>query len=401
MHPLEQRGVGGQLGNDRRDIDFARPRGIADASSRGMTALEVVLAGDVMTGRGIDQILPHPSSPELFEDYLRDARDYVELAERHSGPIARPVSFAYPWGEALAELRRADVRIVNLETSVTSSSDAWPDKGINYRMSPENVGCLTAARVDVAVLANNHVLDWGRAGLDETLAVLHAAGIRTAGAGHTREESESIATCAHGPRRVLVAAAAERGSGVPRSWQATDQAPGVVLLEDLDDDEAKAIAARLDLVRRAGDVAIVSLHWGGNWGYEVEPEHVRFAHALVEHGVDVVFGHSSHHARPIELFRGKPILYGCGDLLDDYEGIRGYEAFRQDLVLLYSLRFGKGGIEVRMKPFRIERMRLVHATPEEVAFLEHAVDDCSRPFGTRIVRCGGALRAERASRDVV
>src|SRR5689334_12652302 len=128
-----------------------------------MRHVTLFLCGDVMTGRGVDQILPHPSAPELFEPYMRDARDYVLLAEESAGPIPRPVGFEYIWGEALGELGRAKphARIVNLETSVTRSDDAMPGKGIHYRMHPENVGCLTAAGVEVSVLANNHVLDWG------------------------------------------------------------------------------------------------------------------------------------------------------------------------------------------------------------------------------------------------
>ena len=129
-----------------------------------MARIDLFLCGDVMTGRGVDQILPHPSSPELYEPYVRDARQYVALAEEVNGHIARPVGFEYVWGDARDELRRRSphARIVNLETSVTRSSVAWPDKGINYRMDARNVPCLTAAQIDVCVLANNHVLDWGR-----------------------------------------------------------------------------------------------------------------------------------------------------------------------------------------------------------------------------------------------
>ena len=121
--------------------------------------------------RGIDQILPHPSRPHLFESSVRSATVYVELAEQESGRLPRPVDFAYVWGDALAELARvgADARIVNLETAVTVAEDDWPRKGIHYRMHPANVACLTAARIDCGVLANNHVLDWGPGGLVETL----------------------------------------------------------------------------------------------------------------------------------------------------------------------------------------------------------------------------------------
>lgn len=124
------------------------------------------LCGDVMTGRGIDQILPHPAEPHLYEPYMRSALGYLEIAEQATGQIERPADFAYIWGDALGELERArpEARIVNLETAVTVAEDAWPDKGINYRMNPANVRCLLAAGIDCCVLANNHVLDWATAG---------------------------------------------------------------------------------------------------------------------------------------------------------------------------------------------------------------------------------------------
>jgi poly-gamma-glutamate capsule biosynthesis protein CapA/YwtB (metallophosphatase superfamily) len=361
--------------------------------------LEVMLGGDVMTGRGIDQILAFPAGPELFEEYIRDARDYVALAEQKHGAIPRSVPFDYPWGDALADLRGADVRIVNLETSVTSSGEAWPGKGINYRMAPRNVGCLTAAGLDLVSLANNHVLDWGRQGLVETLETLQRAHVRTAGAGRNLEEAEDVAVCAaRGGRRVLLLAVSEPGSGVPFSWEATAGVPGVVVLRALDDDAASAVARRAERVRRSGDVVIVSIHWGTNWGYEVEPAYVQFAHALIEHGVDVVFGHSSHHPRPIEIHRGKPIFYGCGDLLNDYEGIARYRAWRQDLVLLYRLRFGheRSDIELQLRPLMIRKMRLEHASEADAGWLMEALGGCSRPFGTEIFkRADGWFGARR------
>jgi poly-gamma-glutamate synthesis protein (capsule biosynthesis protein) len=123
----------------------------------------VFLSGDVMTGRGIDQVLPHPGNPVLHEPSARDARDYVQLAELRNGPIPQPVDYSYVWGDSLEELQRseADVRIINLETSITCSEDCWLDKEIHYRMHPRNVGCLTAAGINCCSLANNHVLDWG------------------------------------------------------------------------------------------------------------------------------------------------------------------------------------------------------------------------------------------------
>ena len=146
--------------------------------------IKLFLAGDVMTGRGIDQILPHPCEPAIYENNLRSALEYVALAERAGGIIRRPAGFDYIWGAALGELsrRKPHVRIVNLETAVTAARAPEP-KGINYRMNPANIPVLAAAEIDCCMLSNNHVRDWGEAGLIDTLQTLKGAGILTAGAG--------------------------------------------------------------------------------------------------------------------------------------------------------------------------------------------------------------------------
>lgn len=353
--------------------------------------MTLFLCGDVMTGRGIDQILPHPGSPELHEAFVRDARDYVRLSERVNGDIPQPVAYSYVWGDALEELdrMRPDLRIVNLETAVTAHSD-WEAKGINYRMHPDNVPCLTAAQIDCCVLANNHVLDWGASGLEETLASLHAAGIQTAGAG--RERGRALAPAVLGTPEgpcVRVFAFGHGSSGILPAWAARADRPGIAVLEELSDAAAHALAERISGAREAGDIMVVSLHWGGNWGYEIPGEQIRFAHALVDAGAaDIVHGHSSHHVKGIEIYRDRPILYGCGDLINDYEGIGGYELYRADLGLMYFATMnGKSGRLERLEmiPTRLRRLRLNRATRAESEWLQAALQRESAPFGVRVV----------------
>src|SRR6476659_995130 len=132
-----------------------------------------------MLGRGIDQILARPGDPTLWEPAVRDARRYVELAEEVNGPIHRPVDVAWVWGDALPALDAAapDVRIINLETSVTTSDEFAVGKLVLYRMNPANISALAAVRPDVCVLANNHVFVFGDTALTETLASLAVAGV--------------------------------------------------------------------------------------------------------------------------------------------------------------------------------------------------------------------------------
>jgi len=349
------------------------------------------LSGDVMTGRGVDQILGSPSDPGLWEAHVSDARRYVELAEQVSGPIPRPVPAEWIWGDALALLERLqpDVRIINLETSITRSDDHWPGKGIHYRMHPDNVASLTVGGIDLCVLANNHVLDFGYAGLSETLSTLDRAGIATAGAGADIQVARRPAILDLGPGgRIVVGAVGTPSSGIPSDWAASSGRPGVSLLDDLSEEAAEELATQVTASRRPGDVVVCSIHWGSNWGYEVPAEQVRFAHRLVDAGVDVVHGHSSHHPRPIEVYRGRLILYGCGDLINDYEGIGGREAFRTELALLYlaTLRPHAGDlVDLRMVPVRIRRMRLERASPKDGRWLRDVLRAISGPSASGLV----------------
>lgn len=364
--------------------------------------LTILLAGDVMLGRGIDQILPHPGEPVLHERSVRDARDYVTLAEAHGGPIPRSVPLHYVWGAGLEELerRRPQARIINLETAITTC-DVPEWKGINYRMHPDNVGCLRAAGVHCCVLANNHVLDWSEQGLLETLQVLQEAGFVVAGAGLDRERAEAPAAIdVGGKARVLVYAFALPSSGVPRSWAAAPHQPGVALLPDLSRASLGQVAGALR-PRQERELTIVSLHWGPNWGYEISRDEREFAHALIDElGVDVVHGHSSHHAKGIEIYRGKPILYGCGDLVNDYEGIRGHEEYRGDLGLMYFPSFEPGTrrlAALELQLFCSRRFRLERPSSADSRWFEHVLARQSELLGARVASDGaGKFRVEAA-----
>ncbi len=358
------------------------------------------LCGDVMTGRGIDQVLPHPVDPRLFEGYVHDAQEYVALAERANGRIARGAAFDSVWGDALAEIegREPAARIVNLETAITADGRPWPGKGIHYRMHPANVPCLAAARIDCCSLANNHALDWGREGLAHTLAALRDARIGAAGAGADVSAADAPAIVEQHAGRVLVLARATETSGVPREWEATAARPGVALLRRLDAAAVERIAHAVWRLRKPGDIVVFSIHWGGNWGHAITGEDREFAHALVDRaGVDVVHGHSSHHPRAIEVHRERPIFYGCGDLVNDYEGIGGYEAFRPDLSWLYFPRLAADGhlealelVGMRMRRFRLER-----ASAADTTWLANSLRSASKAFDVSVVPERGGTVAVR------
>jgi len=364
---------------------------VENKQSRISNLITVFMCGDVMTGRGIDQVLPHPSNPLIYEPYMKSAKGYIELAEMANGPIPQSVDFSYIWGDALEEFERLapDLRMINLETSITRSEDYWKDKEIHYRMNPENIPCITAAKIDYCSLANNHVLNLGYSGLIETLETLKKVNVKSAGAGRNLKEAETPAVMeVRGKGRVIVFSFGSVTSGIPLSWAATEDKPGVNLLKDMSDKTVRHIKEKAQEVKQQGDIVVISIHWGGNWGYEIPREQTEFAHMLIEDAsVDVIHGHSSHHVKGIEVYRDKPIIYGCGDFLDDYEGISGYEDFRDDLGLMYFVSMEpltRNLVYLRMTPTQIKHFKVNRASRGDALWLRDTLNREGKNFGTRV-----------------
>lgn len=357
----------------------------------------VFVCGDVMLARGIDQILAEPCDPALYEPYVTDARDYVALAEQASGPIPRAAPAAYPWGDALALLDAAspDVRIVNLETSITRGGEHDRDKHIHYRVSPANAATLAAGKVDVCALANNHVLDWGERGLVDTLDALDRLAIRRCGAGRDLDEALRPAVIELGERgRIVVFAIGCSDAGVPPRWAATEAHPGVLAAAHLGAPTIRQLARAIAPWRQPRTRIVLSIHWGANWGFAIPPAHRQFAHAMIDDaGVDLVHGHSSHHVKGIEVHHGRPILYGCGDLLTDYEGIRGNEGYRGELGLIYLVGLAGDGALARLDlvPTRVRRFRITAADGEDARWLATTLARCGEPLGTSVASAGRGL----------
>jgi len=185
-----------------------------------------------------------------------------------------------------------------------------------------------------------------------------------------------------------VSAWAHASSGVPPEWAATNNRPGVNRLDKLNANAVQRISNSINPVKQPGDIAVVSIHWGSNWGYEVPPWQLEFAHRLIdEANVDVVHGHSSHHVKGIEVYKGKLIIYGSGDLLNDYEGIGGHEKYRADLSLLYfaSIDPATGRlVQLQMTPTQIHHLRINNADTNNTLWLKDMLNREGRQFSTRV-----------------
>lgn len=328
--------------------------------------VRIFLAGDVLTGGAIDHLFATHNSDDFGKPGHKPAAQYLNESEQLHGAVQLPVAHDYIWGVALGALEaaRPDFRLANLETPVTTCS-TWEPKSYSFRMHPDNIGCLTALGLDCVSLANNHCLDFGIDGMIETCATLRNAGIGYCGAGmNLAEAAGPHVQELPGGKRILVFSWGFRDShiGFPH-WAAGAGTPGINYVETVNEDAARQMAEVINAHRRPDDIVIASLHWGPNWVRRITAEHRMLSRFLIDNaGVDLIHGHSAHHVLPVESHRGKMILYGCGDLIDDFEGEANCRALKGHLGALYFVDIdarthwttGFTALPVERRRFRLE-----------------------------------------------
>lgn len=276
---------------------------IASPPEGARRPITVALAGDVMLGRGVNEVIP--------------SRGY-----------------AYPWGDVLSLLQRADLLLINLECALTAETRRWHDgyKAFYFRAEPDVVETLRVGGVDFASLANNHAGDFGTSGFLETVAVLDRAGIAHAGAGADLISARAPARLAANDLRIAVVAFAD----YPEAWAASRETPGINYIPVSTEHETLRVVEHALAEARAGaDLVIFSIHWGPNMRSHPTAAFQRFARWVVDSGADLFWGHSAHVVQGIEIWNGRPILYDTGDFVDDYAVD---PELRNDLSALFLLR---------------------------------------------------------------
>ena len=252
-----------------------------------------------------------------------------------------------PWGDVLPLLRSADWRCCNLECVISDLVPArLPVKAFHFRSDARNVAVLKAAGIDAVSNANNHSLDFGPAAMLDMLGSLDRAGIAHAGAGANLAEARQAALdMTRGGTRIAVVSCTDNEP----DWAAGDRAPGVHHVPcDAGHPAAQALAAEVRRLRSLVDIVIVSIHWGGNWGWQPPAEHRLLGWTLVKAGADIVFGHSCHVFRGIEVVDRGVIVYSAGDFVDDYAVD---EAERNDRSFVFSAELLGGRVaRLRLRP---------------------------------------------------
>jgi len=315
---------------------------------RVSVSVRVLIVGDVMLGRLVNQKLKE----------------------------APPT---YPWGDTLPCFQEAVVSACNLECVLSDRGRPWSasEKMFHFRSDSKNVAVLQAAGIGLVSIANNHVLDYEYDALLEMLEVLEQAGIHAAGAGRNQAEAWRPASLVKDGTRFGLIACTDNEPG----WEAAEQKPGICYVPaDLEDHRAKRLLELVSTTAAQVDCLLVSFHWGPNWGYRPPPEHVTFGRALIDAGADIVFGHSPHVFRGIELRNGKPILYSAGDFIDDYAVD---EVEPNDESFLFSVEISGGAVrELALRPAVIRDFQARLAEPRLAWWIAAKMQSLCDELGT-------------------
>ena len=312
--------------------------------------MRLLLVGDVMLGRLVNQAM-----------------------------LGRPPGWV--WQDTLTLFESADWRACNLECVLTHRRrPAHLSKAFHFRSDPGNIRALTAAGFNAVSIANNHVLDFGSEALLEMIARLDACGIRHAGAGRDIAEASRPAVSHVGGVRIGLLAATDNEP----AWAASEDKPGVFHVPASDGSAMKkgCLVPAVEDARRQVDLLIVSMHWGPNRGWDPPLGHRSLADTLIEAGADVVYGHSAHVFRGIEIKRGRPVIYSAGDFVDDY-AVDDYERNDWTLVLVVETQ-GRRLVHLRLRPALISGCRTRLAEGAEAEPILHKAAELCKAEGTNV-----------------
>jgi poly-gamma-glutamate capsule biosynthesis protein CapA/YwtB (metallophosphatase superfamily) len=258
--------------------------------------------------------------------------------------------FAYPWGNLLPILTHTDFNIANLETTF-SKDGVKAAKAFNFQSDPSNVEALVQANIRVVNLANNHILDYGIKGLKETIRTLNAVNIKHTGAGLTLNQAQYPAYITKKDINFAILGFTDNEP----SWAARENKAGVNYITTQETSIA-TIRPLIQMVKKNADIVIVSLHGGPNWDERPSRKFQKFAHKLLDAGVDIIHGHSPHIFQGVEIYKNKLIMYSTGDFIDDYATD---EIMRNDQSFFFLVTVDKKGLkELRLIPVTNKNMQV-------------------------------------------
>jgi hypothetical protein len=305
----------------------------------------VVVAGDVVLDRGQNYMViqqgmgldfPLDGGYAAITSRVPEPSYYSETGIIHQFTAERTGGA----GAVKEYLTGADLTLANFENPVIRNA-VWHPDATTFTGDLRLMPILDQAGIDGVTLGNNHILDAGTTGLDETMVHLDDAGIAHAGAGMDLDEAREPMVFDVGGTKVGVLSY----MGVPSydwAW-ATETAPGTApLLQDVMQED-------IERLRREVDLVVVMPHWGKEYIATPEPGQVDLAHAAIEAGADLVIGGHAHWPKGIEMYEGKPIFYGVGNFLLD----QSWSEETSTGIFAEVNMYGDDVIQIRPVPFVI------------------------------------------------
>lgn len=291
-------------------------------------------------------------------------------------------SYAYPWGNILPELKSKDFILINLETTLTGSTALIP-KVFNFKADPAVVKTLEIGNIHVVNLANNHSLDFGIEGLEETITTLDSAKIAHVGAGKNAREAQKPTISTRNGVRIGILGYTDNEP----TWKATNTKPGTNYISILNPSEPIFESIR-DLKSKV-DICIFTIHWGPNMKEFPSPEFINFAHRVIDAGADIFHGHSAHVVQGIQKYKDSIIIYDSGDFVDDYAVDSG---LRNDLSFLFTVEIEKNQLKrLILLPVKISNMQVNKAEGADAQTIIDLMKKRSVPFGTQFERAQDVL----------
>lgn len=286
-------------------------------------------------------------------------------------------NYKYPWGDVLPLLKNNDLNIVNLETTLTTSKSKV-EKVFNFKADPDRVKVLEEGNIGIVNLANNHILDFDIEGMAETIEVLDHAGIEHTGAGNNIfEATRPVMVNVKGLKIGILGYTDNEPD-----WSAKN-GPGTNYIKVGNITKVKREVAS---IRNKVDILIVSIHWGPNMREKPSPDYVKFAHQIIDLGVDIIHGHSAHIFQGVEIYKNGLIMYDTGEFVDDYAVD---PRLRNDRSFIFICKVNKNGvIELELIPTFISNMQVNLANEENRNWCMERMRALSSKFDTEVTEKG-------------
>ena len=285
--------------------------------------------------------------------------------------------YTIPFSESKLFLQHADILFGNLESPISDRGTKVYGKGITLRADPKAITSIKDAGFDIVSLANNHILDYHKPALTQTIEILDANKIHYCGAGENINQARKPVIIERNGLKVAFLAYTDMSeyffSSEKYNFLAKNDREGVAprkldyIIEDI------------NLVRDKADLVVISLHWGVEESFDVTDKMIEFSHMLIDSGADAILGHHPHQLQGIEIYKNKPIAYSMGNFIFDQNDDENKES------MILDLQYDDTDlISVEAIPLRIvDKMKVVPAPPEKLEIIQKRLIDLSDKLGTK------------------